>query len=227
MCSSASLPSPVASTSQGRSDLLGFNKPCPLPDPALPLCPLLPCPFPPEPKTREGPLDKYSPCLAGSGAEEVPFCWGRWWCSRGTAGPWGGPACQAAGSGGACPAAFLTARWQHDDRAVEYWRKEAEALVIDCNDFPQCPTGGWSPANYIVKCPHIFTTLTAFAFEPPSPWSSVFPDGASGQEPACKCRRQKRLGFNPLGGENPLEEGMATHSSILPGESHGQRSLVG
>ena len=27
--------------------------------------------------------------------------------------------------------------------------------------------------------------------------------------------------------EDPLEEGMAAHSSILPGESHGQRSLVG
>ena len=30
-----------------------------------------------------------------------------------------------------------------------------------------------------------------------------------------------------LGQEDPLEKGMATHSSILPGESHGQRSLVG
>ena len=29
------------------------------------------------------------------------------------------------------------------------------------------------------------------------------------------------------GWEDPLEEGLATHSSILPGESHGQRSLVG
>ena len=29
-----------------------------------------------------------------------------------------------------------------------------------------------------------------------------------------------------LGREDPLEEGMATHSSVL-GESHGQRSLVG
>ena len=27
--------------------------------------------------------------------------------------------------------------------------------------------------------------------------------------------------------EDPLEKGMATHSSILAGESHGQRSLVG
>ena len=30
-----------------------------------------------------------------------------------------------------------------------------------------------------------------------------------------------------LGWKDPLEEGMATHSSILAGESHGQRSLAG
>ena len=30
-----------------------------------------------------------------------------------------------------------------------------------------------------------------------------------------------------VGQEDCLEEGMATHSRILPGESHGQRSLVG
>ena len=30
-----------------------------------------------------------------------------------------------------------------------------------------------------------------------------------------------------LGQEDPLEESTATHSSILPGESHGQRSLAG
>ena len=30
-----------------------------------------------------------------------------------------------------------------------------------------------------------------------------------------------------LGQEDPLEEGMATHFSILAGESQGQRSLVG
>ena len=29
------------------------------------------------------------------------------------------------------------------------------------------------------------------------------------------------------GGEGPLEKGMATHSSVLPWESHGQRSLMG
>ena len=30
-----------------------------------------------------------------------------------------------------------------------------------------------------------------------------------------------------LGREDPLEEGIATHSSILGGKSHGQRSLAG
>ena len=30
-----------------------------------------------------------------------------------------------------------------------------------------------------------------------------------------------------LGWEDPLEEGVATHSSILAGKFHGQRSLVG
>ena len=30
-----------------------------------------------------------------------------------------------------------------------------------------------------------------------------------------------------LGQEDPLEKGMATHSSILAGESHRQKSLVG
>ena len=35
----------------------------------------------------------------------------------------------------------------------------------------------------------------------------------SGKEPACQCRRCKDSQF--LGREDPLEEGMATHSSIL------------
>ena len=34
------------------------------------------------------------------------------------------------------------------------------------------------------------------------------------------------MGTLPLGGEDPLEKGMATHFGILAGESHGQRSLA-
>ena len=36
--------------------------------------------------------------------------------------------------------------------------------------------------------------------------------------------RDKKFQF--LGQENPLEKGMATHSTILAGEIHGERNLV-
>ena len=48
----------------------------------------------------------------------------------------------------------------------------------------------------------------------------------SGKEHACQCRRHKRRRFDSSVGRFP-EEGMATHSIFLPGESHGQRSLAG
>ena len=37
-----------------------------------------------------------------------------------------------------------------------------------------------------------------------------FPGGASGKESACQCRRHPSLG-----GQDPLEKGMATHSSTV------------
>ena len=39
-----------------------------------------------------------------------------------------------------------------------------------------------------------------------------FPVGSDGKESACYCGRP---GFDPWGGEDPLEKGMATHSRIL------------
>ena len=41
-----------------------------------------------------------------------------------------------------------------------------------------------------------------------------FPQGTSGTEPACKCRRLRRYGFNPWVRQG-MERGTATHSSIL------------
>ena len=40
--------------------------------------------------------------------------------------------------------------------------------------------------------------------------------GPRGKEPVCQYRRRKMRGVQFLGGENPLEEDVATHSSILP-----------
>ena len=42
-----------------------------------------------------------------------------------------------------------------------------------------------------------------------------FPGGASGEEPTCQHRRLKETWARSLGQENPLEESMATHSTIL------------
>ena len=42
-----------------------------------------------------------------------------------------------------------------------------------------------------------------------------FPGGASGKEPACQCTRYNVTWVQYLGREDPLEEGMAIHSSIL------------
>ena len=39
-------------------------------------------------------------------------------------------------------------------------------------------------------------------------------DGASGRDPTCQCRRHN-MQIGSLGGEDPLEEGVATHASIL------------
>ena len=53
-----------------------------------------------------------------------------------------------------------------------------------------------------------------------------FPGGSADEEPTCLSRRHKRP-VQSLGGEDPLEKEMTTHSSILAWEIHGQRSLVG
>ena len=42
-----------------------------------------------------------------------------------------------------------------------------------------------------------------------------FPGGTSGKEPVCQRRRHKRHWFDWWGREDPLEEVMATHSSVL------------
>ena len=52
-----------------------------------------------------------------------------------------------------------------------------------------------------------------------------FPQWFRGKESACNAGITGNKGLIP-GREDPLEEGMATHSSILAGKPHGQRSLV-
>jgi len=53
-----------------------------------------------------------------------------------------------------------------------------------------------------------------------------FPGGASGKESACQSRT-KRQGFAPEVGKIPCRRARQPIPVFLPGESHGQRSLVG
>ena len=77
------------------------------------------------------------------------------------------------------------------------------------------------PSNHLLLCRPLL--------HPPSIFPGIhaklmillgFPGGTSGKEPACQEKQVPSLG------EDPLEESMATHSIFLPGECHGQRSLV-
>ena len=54
-----------------------------------------------------------------------------------------------------------------------------------------------------------------------------FPHGASGKEPACQCSRCKRREFDPWVGKIPWRKAWQPTPVFLPGESRGQRSLVG
>ena len=54
-----------------------------------------------------------------------------------------------------------------------------------------------------------------------------FPGGASGGEPACQCRRHKGHGFDPWVRKIPWRRARPPTPVFLPGDFHGQRSLVG
>ena len=63
-------------------------------------------------------------------------------------------------------------------------------------------------------------------FPPPTPWEG-FSGGTSGKESACQCRRHKRCRFNPWVRKIPWRRERLPALVLLPGESRGQRRLVG
>ena len=54
----------------------------------------------------------------------------------------------------------------------------------------------------------------------------AFIGGPSGKESICQCRRRKRHGFDPWVGKSLWSRKWQRTPAFLPGESHGQRSLV-
>ena len=49
----------------------------------------------------------------------------------------------------------------------------------------------------------------------------------SSKESSCQCRKRKRHGFDPWVGKSPWRRKWQSTPVLLPGESHGQRSLAG
>ena len=102
-------------------------------------------------------------------------------------------------------------------------------LILGWEDSPGAENG--NPLEYFcLDNPHGERNLAGY-----SPWgckesdtteqlSTVqytplsFPGGTSGKESTCQCKRHKRHRFNPWVRKILLEEGMATHSSILASE---------
>jgi len=54
-----------------------------------------------------------------------------------------------------------------------------------------------------------------------------FPGGTNGKEPTSQCRRHERHGFDSWAGNIPWRRAWELTPVFFPGESHGQRSLVG
>jgi len=54
-----------------------------------------------------------------------------------------------------------------------------------------------------------------------------FPGGTSGKEPACPCRRHKKCDFDPWVKKIPWRRAWQPIPVFFPGESHGQKNLVG
>ena len=54
-----------------------------------------------------------------------------------------------------------------------------------------------------------------------------FPGGASGKEPACKCRSYKKLKFDPWVRKILWRKEWQPTPVFLPGKSHGEKSLAG
>ena len=68
----------------------------------------------------------------------------------------------------------------------------------------------------------MYISMSIYLYGLPFPYM-----GASGKEPTCQRRRHKRHGFDPWVGKIPWRRGWQPPPVFLPGESHGQRKLVG
>ena len=110
------------------------------------------------------------------------------------------------------------ARWVVHDWATSvslftfmYWRKKWQPAPV----FLPGESQGWGSLVGCRLWGHTELDTTAATEQQQQQQQQHCAGGTGGKEPACQCRRHKRWGFDPWAGKIPLEEGMATLSSIL------------
>ena len=105
--------------------------------------------------------------------------------------------------GHSCPAVPSRARPGSARTALS--GRTSQACLSRCS-------GKYGSGNFLCQLAPLSAAWGFIQLSPPSPLG--LPSGTSSKEPACPCRGQKRQ-VRSVGREDPLEEGMATHSSIL------------
>ena len=132
-----------------------------------------------------------------------------------------GPAGRAAGAG-----------WPKRSLAAA-WAKPAACSPLTVRVLLSHPGPCWAPRCLQTSPPA--PSPSANSDQPPPNttqgiplcYRPCFPSGASSKELACQCRRCNRHRFDPWVGKIPWRRKWQRAPVFLPGESHGQRSLVG
>ena len=90
------------------------------------------------------------------------------------------------------------------------------------------------PQNKICHCfSTVYMSIPIYKIIPPHSYPQASQIAGSGKNkqtnknPACQCRRHKRCGFHPWVRKIRWRRAWQPTPVFLPGESHGQRSLVG
>ena len=106
---------------------------------------------------------------------------------------------------------------------VCYNQKDRNFCLINltANTFPQCVQVCGDFSSSFCK------SLQSRRIRTPPLDLRGFPGGGSSKEPACQCRRCKRLRFDPWVGKIPWRREWQPTPVFLSGEFHGQRNLAG
>ena len=104
------------------------------------------------------------------------------------------------------------------------WRKAWQLTPVSCLENPMDRGAWWAAIYGVAQSP---MRLKRISSSSSNGLDGGFHGGASGKEPTCQYRRHRRQGFNFWVRKIPWRRVWQPTPVFLPGEAHGQRSLVG